>query len=373
MVTPVVVAGQQYTATVVTASAPGKLQLTFTATSAAGPIPPVAYFGGAINGSWNSLNSSSGTFNTNWLTTATGGVDTQQVPGAATNVFISANGASNLNAITLDSTPTINSLNLTSTGTANSAGSTISVGSGTNLTINALALNGNTAGNGITVNAGAGTSTITAPVVLNGSQTWTSNNAANTLSLSGGISDATGTSALTIVGPGTIGLGSSNSFPTALNIGTGATAGSVSITGGGGLGGNALVNLGGTTSAGTLIYTGLGETIAKTITLSGTTGSGVLDQSGSSGLVKYSNFAVSGNCRAYAHDSRLDGGHRRIERGVDRQSDDAGRYHHRFGRSRQQCQYHHVDLRRGNGERYANLWRQYPSPTPPLVRSPEMW
>ena len=135
------------------------------------------------------------------MNAATGGSNTG-LPVATTNVFITANTASNFSSMTLGQGFTINSLNFTGTGTSDTAGATIT-GTLTPLTIEATNANGNTAGSGITVAAGSGANTISAPIILGGTQTWT-NSASTLLTVSGGVTN--GGFTLTTAGSGTISI-----------------------------------------------------------------------------------------------------------------------------------------------------------------------
>ena len=185
-----------------------------------------AFWTGSQSSSWATVNGTTG--NTNFATDATGATNTLAVPGANTNVTFTATSATNLNS-TLDQNFTINSLTFSGTGTSNTAGSSIASGTGTNtLTINAAAVNGNTAGNGITVAAGSGADTISANVALGASQTWT-NNSTNALTVSGIVS---GGFALTSAGTGTIKLSGANAY----TGGTTVSAGTLLLTGSGTLG-----------------------------------------------------------------------------------------------------------------------------------------
>src|SRR5207237_5050324 len=57
---------------------------------------------------------------------------------------------------------------------------------------------------------------------------------------------------------------------------------------------NGTINIGSTTTSGTLLYTGTGETSDKVINLSGTTGGATIDQSGT-GLISFtSNLSATG-------------------------------------------------------------------------------
>ncbi|HSI14201.1 MAG TPA: autotransporter-associated beta strand repeat-containing protein, partial [Chthoniobacter sp.] len=128
--------------------------------------------------------------NTNWVD-GPAGTDTHQVPGSTSDVFFSANSATNLTT-TLDGSYTINSLNFTSTGTtADSSNVTIANGTGTNtLTIN---------GGGISDASTSAAHSISANVVLGADQVW-SNTSTGLLTVSGSV---TGVSKfLTVGGPG---------------------------------------------------------------------------------------------------------------------------------------------------------------------------
>ena len=112
-----------------------------------------------------------------------------------------------------------------------------------------------------------------------------SSNAPLDLTVSSTIQNGAATSQLTKTGAGTLRLTGTNTY----SGGTIVSAGAISvdaINGNGGIGtGN--ISLGTTTVAGTLIYTGgAGETTARVITLAGTTGGGVIDQSGG-GLLNF--------------------------------------------------------------------------------------
>ncbi len=197
----VVVGGQTYTLSLAGSTATAET-LTISSGGAAG-VPPTAFFTGQYGASWSYVD-----FNTtasNFVTAATGGNNTFAIPGATTNVTLTANSATNL-ATTLDQSFTINSLNFSGSGTSNTAGSSVSSGSGGNntLTINAAAVNGNVAGNGITIATGSGANLVAVDVALGASQTWT-NNSTNATSFSGNITGAGLT--LTTAGTGAIQIG----------------------------------------------------------------------------------------------------------------------------------------------------------------------
>ena len=172
--------------------------------------PNAAYWGGSQNGSWNTL---TGTNATNWVNGAAG-TDTNQVPTSTTNVFMTADSATNLST-TLGTNFTINSLNFTGTGTAATGSVTVA---GNTLTLNATSANGNVAGSGLTVESGSGAHTISSNVVLGNDQTW-GNFSANTLTVSGVIS---GAHTLALTGDFTFSGAAANTFSgsTTLNSGT---------------------------------------------------------------------------------------------------------------------------------------------------------
>ena len=108
---------------------------------------------------WNTLNNPNTTANTNWLTAATGGTDTNQIPGTTTDVYETANGGTTA-AQTLGQSFTINSLTFNS---FNGSGTTISddVNHDT-LTITAAA-GAYSAGTGIMVESGSAPTRSTRP------------------------------------------------------------------------------------------------------------------------------------------------------------------------------------------------------------------
>jgi autotransporter-associated beta strand protein len=176
------------------------------------------YWQGGVDSSWKSVDLSG---NTNFVTSAGGGANTQALPDLNSNVTFTANTAGNLST-TLDQDFTINSLTFSGSGTSNTAGTTIASGTGpgTNtLTIMAGTASGNVAGNGITVASGSGPNTISANVALGASQTWTVANGAS-LTVSGAISGSG--FALIKDGQGTLTLSGNNSYTggTTLTLGT---------------------------------------------------------------------------------------------------------------------------------------------------------
>ncbi len=228
---------------------------TGTATSVTVPITSVAgltsaYWKGGLSGATNLWAASNGSVS-NWVTDL-GGTATALVPGATTDVFLSATSISqNPNDMKLGADMTIKSLTITNVSTPNdvnlnSDGSTLTIGTG-----------------GLTMNSGApvgGNATFNANLTMSAAQSWTNNNNGRTLVINGSV--ANGGNLLTIAGNG----------PTNLN---GA------ISGAGGLTMNATNNLvlagantfggGVTLNAGTLYVnnaTALGAT-SGTFTING--------------------------------------------------------------------------------------------------------
>jgi fibronectin-binding autotransporter adhesin len=177
-----------------------------TITNSTIPPPTIAYWTGKQSSLWGTFTGVS-TINTNWATDATGAADTQQLPGPLTNVFFTVtSGALNLSN-SLGQDFSINSLNFTGAGT--SATNPVTISGNNALTINAAAVNGNTAGSGITVAAGSGAHTIASNVILGASQTWT-NSSTNLLTVSGNIGD--GGNAFVLTTAGQISLSGVNTY-----------------------------------------------------------------------------------------------------------------------------------------------------------------
>ena len=219
-----------------------------------GPVltPTNAYWSGAKNSVWNTDIEPGDS--TNWTTAPTGGVDTNQVPGAITDVYFTANSASNLST-TLGQDFSIKGLFFTGTGTAAGSGS-VTIGGANTLTIGA---------DGITSQVGTAADTISSKVALGANETWT-NNSANLLTVSGPVS---GAFQLIKSGTGALLLSGSNSY----SVGTKMTAGTLIIGSPTALGGGAFTITGGsldTVSGGVTMTNAIPINIDTSFTFDGT-------------------------------------------------------------------------------------------------------
>jgi autotransporter-associated beta strand protein len=193
---------------------------------------PNFYWTGATNGSWAT--------SSNFAADASGTTPQNGSFSASSNVFLTANSASNLSQ-TLDGNYAINSLSFTGTGTsAGSSSITLASGTGTALTINAgnsfVDSNGNNyaSGTGLVVQPGSAAHTISANIELGNSQVWNINNSGTTpLTVTGVVSDAVAGDgdSLTKTGTGTLIL----SAPETYDGGTIISAGTVRLGPGGSL------------------------------------------------------------------------------------------------------------------------------------------
>ncbi len=169
---------------------PNQTATAYQVSVAGAATPPVAYWAGNVSSVWADASAAP---TSNWRTAATGGADTNQLPGSTSDVFFATNTPANLTN-TLGGSLTIRSL--TVTGATTGA-----------VTINGAETLGIGAG-GITKEAGSGALTIGAATLTTvAAQTWT-NNAVNDLTVNAAI---TGPDAITTSGNGTIVLGGNNS------------------------------------------------------------------------------------------------------------------------------------------------------------------
>ena len=154
--------------------------------------------GGSNVGSWNTT--------TDWWTTSLGTTNPGAVSGGSIIATFNATGVSAAQTITLDANQVVQGLVFSGTDLG---GETINSGTGTNtLTIGS---------SGIVDYAGSGADAINANILLGASQTWL-NNSANTLTVSGNISDGGQNFGLTFAGIGTTVLSGSNTYAGATAI-----------------------------------------------------------------------------------------------------------------------------------------------------------
>ena len=167
--------------------------------------PTTAYWTGNVDASWNTINQAATA--TNWATDATGATDTQDYPGATTDVFFNASAANGSHlSTTLAANFSIKGLTFSSAAT-----SSVTIGGASTLTLGT---------DGIAVQSGAAAPTINSPLTLGGSQNWTINGA-NPLTVNGALSTAGFT--LTKMGTGTLTVGGVPNLATnsALNVSAG--------------------------------------------------------------------------------------------------------------------------------------------------------
>ena len=235
--------------TAVIAQTATDVKVTPTAATALG----AAYWKGGFSNIWAA---SDGSTQSNWVASA-GGAAQPLTPGSGADVFISADTPTAPTGTVLGANMTIKSLTIQDTAN----------GLGLNADGNTLTITG---ASGITMNAGVPASTIGANVALGVDQTWT-NNSANALTVSGGIS---GSSNLTKAGTGSVTLSGPNTFTGAVTI----TAGTLEIGGAGYLAGGTYA--GTISNAGTLrVSTSANQALSGTIS-----GSGALTKAGTGTL-----------------------------------------------------------------------------------------
>ena len=170
---------------------------------------PTLYWTGLLDGNWTT---GAGGSPSNWALDPSG-ADSLLVPNAASDVFFTANSASNLTT-TLAADFSIKGLTFTGTGTPAET-NVITIGGSNTLTLGV---------DGLTVQAGSAGHLISAPVGIGASQTWM-NNSTNALTVSGPISGAA-SNVLSINGTsgiGTVILSATNStFSGTISVASGA-------------------------------------------------------------------------------------------------------------------------------------------------------
>jgi autotransporter-associated beta strand protein len=243
---------------------------------------PLCQSAHALQRTWNNTGATDFNATTSWSGTILGNVGaftTAEVSQPNLTASISVAGLF-FNAVSgFDLTSSSSAFSLTLTGTATTGGGTESSPSsaaaiastntsGTNTIDAALTLAPSTGSTSTFFQATGGT------LVVNGAISGTS----IALELN---SSSTG---------GTIQLTGTNTYTGNTQI-TGNVTASVSTIGNSGANGNlgagTTINFGGGSGSGTLLYTGSGETTTKIINLNGTTGGAIIDQSGASGLLKF--------------------------------------------------------------------------------------
>ncbi len=277
----------QNSASAVTISAP--LSLAANVTLAGTGNGPVS-FSGAISGAGSLTKNSAGSLTLTGVNTYGGGTT---INAGSVSLGTSANGL-------LGSGPVIVN-----------APATLNLNGNNNLT-NAVTLNG-----ALVVNGNSFSANLNGPVTLAGTSIIDLGTTGN-MSIGGSMS---GTGGLTKMGTGAgpLVLRGSNTFTGAVSVqaGTLSVASFNRVTGGtaaSNLGApttvsSATISLGATSSAGTLIYTGSGETTDRVIKLAGTTGGAILSQAGTpagipttrgvSGLLKFtSDVSIPGTAGA---------------------------------------------------------------------------
>jgi autotransporter-associated beta strand protein len=184
------------------------------------------YWTGATSSSWSTLS--------NFATTHTGGTTQLSPISSGSNIFLTADSASNF-AQTLNGSVAVNSLSFTGTGTA-AAGNSITLSAGTpgssTLTLVAANAFGDANGNsypigtGLVVQAGSAVHTINTNILLGRSQTWEIDNAATSpMTVNGVVGDSGSGFSLTKTGVGELILTNLNTY----SGGTVVTGGTLGI------------------------------------------------------------------------------------------------------------------------------------------------
>lgn len=163
--------------------------------------PSSAYWNGSLSTYWNTTSAPDASPNTNFDAFPTSGINLQQLPGSATDVYFAAQNATNLS--------TTLGQNFDVRGVTTLSGTTALVGIGGG---NQLALEAG----GLTAQAGSGGLSVYTPILLNQNQTWTG--AATTPVTATGV--VSGSAALTTAGSVTLSGANTYSGGTTVSSGT---------------------------------------------------------------------------------------------------------------------------------------------------------
>jgi fibronectin-binding autotransporter adhesin len=157
------------------------------------PSVPASAYWQAGTGVWSAVG--------NWSADSAGTTAIGSLPGSTTDLFFATAGGT----ATIDQNCSVNRLTLTTTNSVTIDGaSTLTLGNSAGLT-----------------DDGAAAHTISAPMALGTAQTWTINGT-NPLTVSGVLSDAAGTTGLTLAGTGTLILANANTYTGGTIIDSGA-------------------------------------------------------------------------------------------------------------------------------------------------------
>lgn len=256
-----------------------RLSLLILLTLASGHAATLTWLGD-VNANWNGGTSG---VNTNWNTTNT-------LPSSGDSLVFDLNTASvanlsnnnDLTGLTLGGT---NALTFTNDGGTNT---------GFTLTGNAITLGGNITSTGTT---GTHTHTLSLGLILSGTRTLTAANN-TTFIIDGLISESGGSFGFIKTGQGSATLSATNTFTGAVSVSQGTlTIASIANSGtNSAIGAGSAINIGsGTTTAGTLVYTGGAASTNRTVNLAATTtGAATINSSGTGALVFNGTFTNAG-------------------------------------------------------------------------------
>lgn len=234
---------------------------------------------GDVNASWGAGTSGS---ETNWAGNMLPKNNDSLVFDLTTAGVANLSSTNDLTSLTLGGT---NALTFTNDG---------GTGTGFTLTGNAITLGGNITSSGTT---GTHTHSLSLGLILSGTRTLTAATG-TTFVIDGTLSESGGSFGFIKAGAGSTTLSGSNSFTGAISVNQGAlTIGSIANSGtNSAIGAGSVINLGsGTTTAGTLTYTGTGGSTNRTVNLAATTtGAATINSSGTGALIFTGAFANAG-------------------------------------------------------------------------------